>query len=369
MSTPQKVAVGRRYRRAVRVVPRFLALVVLAYAVALVAYFGKYRVRPRHHHAPDLPAVLREGEIETSSARRLLCSAAPLRYDAEAGAGAGGAAEARGAGGFSSSSSSAGGGDDGRRTRRLRTRRLDVLVGRLRLRRRPPDARADQARPLPRPLARVRPARGSRPPGPQRHGRARLPRRRRLRVEPRRRRPRRALPRPLRPPQRRPARARPVRGAHARRDGPRRDRFPERRPRARIDLPRDLGGRGAALQHRRAQVGTPPRGGRRRQRLGHRRGPRRTPRRARARDRPELPRKGGPDGVLPRARGVGRPRRQKRRHATDAAAFSSSRAPPPPPPPRRRRSRPRSLCSARSARAATRTTSTSRPLANPARRV
>ena len=115
MSTPQKVAVGRRYRRAVRVVPRFLALVVLAYAVALVAYFGKYRVRPRHHHAPDLPAVLREGEIETSSARRLLCSAAPLRYDAEAGAGAGGAAETRGAGGFSSSSSSAGGGgDDGR---------------------------------------------------------------------------------------------------------------------------------------------------------------------------------------------------------------------------------------------------------------
>ena len=79
MSTPQKAKLGRRYRRAVRVVPRALALVVALYAAALVAYFGKYRVRPRHHTAPDLPAVLREGEIETSSARRLLCSAEPLR--------------------------------------------------------------------------------------------------------------------------------------------------------------------------------------------------------------------------------------------------------------------------------------------------
>ena len=79
MSTPQKAAVGRRYRKAVRVVPRMLAMVVLLYALALAAYFGKYRVRARHHHAPDLPAVLREGEIETSSARRLLCSAAPVR--------------------------------------------------------------------------------------------------------------------------------------------------------------------------------------------------------------------------------------------------------------------------------------------------
>ena len=59
--------------------PRTLALVVVLYAVSLVIYFGKYRVRPRHHHAPELPAVLREGEVETSSARRLLCSAAPLR--------------------------------------------------------------------------------------------------------------------------------------------------------------------------------------------------------------------------------------------------------------------------------------------------
>ena len=79
MSTPQKAKLGRRYRRAVRVVPRALALVVALYAAALLAYFGKYRVRPRHHTAPDLPAVLREGEIETSSARRLLCSAEPLR--------------------------------------------------------------------------------------------------------------------------------------------------------------------------------------------------------------------------------------------------------------------------------------------------
>ena len=77
MSTPQKAKLGRRYRRAVRVVPRALALVVALYAAALLAYFGKYRVRPRHHTAPDLPAVLREGEIETSSARRLLCSAEP----------------------------------------------------------------------------------------------------------------------------------------------------------------------------------------------------------------------------------------------------------------------------------------------------
>ena len=87
MSTPQKAAVGRRYRKAVRVVPRMLAMVVLLYALMLAAYFGKYRVRPRHHHAPDLPAVLREGEIETSSARRLLCSAAPLRYEPRGGAG------------------------------------------------------------------------------------------------------------------------------------------------------------------------------------------------------------------------------------------------------------------------------------------
>ena len=91
MSTPQKAAVGRRYRKAVRVVPRMLAMIVLLYALALAAYFGKYRVRPRHHHAPDLPAVLREGEIETSSARRLLCSAAPLRYEPRGGSGAGGA--------------------------------------------------------------------------------------------------------------------------------------------------------------------------------------------------------------------------------------------------------------------------------------
>ena len=69
----------RRLLRAVRAVPRTLALVVVLYAVSLVIYFGKYRVRPRHHHAPELPAVLREGEVETSSARRLLCSAAPLR--------------------------------------------------------------------------------------------------------------------------------------------------------------------------------------------------------------------------------------------------------------------------------------------------
>ena len=69
----------RRLLRAVRAVPRTLALVVVLYAVSLVVYFGKYRVRPRHHHAPELPAVLREGEVETSSARRLLCSAAPLR--------------------------------------------------------------------------------------------------------------------------------------------------------------------------------------------------------------------------------------------------------------------------------------------------
>jgi hypothetical protein len=79
MTTPQKQKLGRRYRKAVRVVPRMLALVVFLYALGLAAYFGKYRVRPRHHHAPDLLAVLREGEIETSSARRLLCSAAPLR--------------------------------------------------------------------------------------------------------------------------------------------------------------------------------------------------------------------------------------------------------------------------------------------------
>ena len=85
MSTPQKMAVGRRYRKAVRVVPRMLAMFVLLYALALSAYFGKYRVRPRHHHAPDLPAVLREGEIETSSARRLLCSAAPLRWEGSVG--------------------------------------------------------------------------------------------------------------------------------------------------------------------------------------------------------------------------------------------------------------------------------------------
>ena len=93
MSTRQKAAVGRRYRKAVRVVPRMLAMVVLLYALALAAYFGKYRVRPRHHRAPSLPAVLREGEIETSSARRLLCSAAPLRYeprgDASGASGAG----------------------------------------------------------------------------------------------------------------------------------------------------------------------------------------------------------------------------------------------------------------------------------------
>ena len=95
MSTPQKAAVGRRYRKAVRVVPRMLAMVVLLYALALAAYFGKYRVRARHHHAPDLPAVLREGEIETSSARRLLCSAAPLRYKPRGGAGASGASGAR----------------------------------------------------------------------------------------------------------------------------------------------------------------------------------------------------------------------------------------------------------------------------------
>ena len=69
----------RRLLRAVRAVPRTLALVVVLYAVSLVVYFGKYRVRPRHHHAPELPAVLREGEVETSSARRLLCSAGPLR--------------------------------------------------------------------------------------------------------------------------------------------------------------------------------------------------------------------------------------------------------------------------------------------------
>ena len=69
----------RRLLRAVRAMPRTLALVVVLYAVGLVVYFGKYRVRPRHHHAPELPAVLREGEVETSSARRLLCSAGPLR--------------------------------------------------------------------------------------------------------------------------------------------------------------------------------------------------------------------------------------------------------------------------------------------------
>ena len=69
----------RRLLRAVRAVPRTLALLVMCYALGLVIYFGKYRVRPRHHHAPELPAVLREGEVETSSARRLLCSAAPLR--------------------------------------------------------------------------------------------------------------------------------------------------------------------------------------------------------------------------------------------------------------------------------------------------
>ena len=105
----------RRLLRAVRAVPRTLALVVALYAVGLVVYFGKYRVRPRHHHAPELPAVLREGEVETSSARRLLCSAAPLRdrsplfgdddgfgfgvgADGGAGAGRGGARE-RGDGG------------------------------------------------------------------------------------------------------------------------------------------------------------------------------------------------------------------------------------------------------------------------------
>ena len=64
----------RRLLRAVRAVPRTLALVVVLYAVSLVVYFGKYRVRPRHHHAPELPAVLREGEVETSSARRVPCS-------------------------------------------------------------------------------------------------------------------------------------------------------------------------------------------------------------------------------------------------------------------------------------------------------
>ena len=47
----------RRLLRAVRAMPRTLALVVVLYAVGLVVYFGKYRVRPRHHHAPELPAV------------------------------------------------------------------------------------------------------------------------------------------------------------------------------------------------------------------------------------------------------------------------------------------------------------------------
>ena len=116
MSTPQKAAVGRRYRKAVRVVPRMLAMIVLLYALALTAYFGKYRVRPRHHHAPDLPAVLREGEIETSSARRLLCSAAPLRYEPRGGSGAGGAraggaGDARGVG--SAAETRGGGWEDG----------------------------------------------------------------------------------------------------------------------------------------------------------------------------------------------------------------------------------------------------------------
>ena len=67
-----KAAVGRRYRKAVRVVPRMLAMVVLLYALMLAAYFGKYRVRPRHHHAGPARGAA-GGEIETSSARRLLC--------------------------------------------------------------------------------------------------------------------------------------------------------------------------------------------------------------------------------------------------------------------------------------------------------
>ena len=87
MSTPQKIRVGRRYKKAQRVLPRVLLSIVLVYVVGLCVYFGKYRVRPRHHTAPELPAVLREGEIEMASARRLLCSAAPLREDDE---GAGG---------------------------------------------------------------------------------------------------------------------------------------------------------------------------------------------------------------------------------------------------------------------------------------
>ena len=76
MSTPQKAKLGRRYRRAVRVVPRALALVVaLPFTALLCAYFGKYRVRPRHHTAPDLPAVLREAR--SRRARRGVCCARP----------------------------------------------------------------------------------------------------------------------------------------------------------------------------------------------------------------------------------------------------------------------------------------------------
>ena len=118
MSTPQKVAVGRRYKTANAVVPRMVTALVLCYAIGLCLYFGKYRIRPRHHHAPDLPAVLREGEIEASSARRLLCSAAVLR--AGGGLGGGGADGGGGGGaGVNDGSSyrvkgvSGGGGDNG----------------------------------------------------------------------------------------------------------------------------------------------------------------------------------------------------------------------------------------------------------------
>ena len=92
MSTPQKIRVGRRYKKAQRVLPRVLLSIVLVYVVGLCVYFGKYRVRPRHHTAPELPAVLREGEIEMASARRLLCSAAPLREDDEGAGGESGGA-------------------------------------------------------------------------------------------------------------------------------------------------------------------------------------------------------------------------------------------------------------------------------------
>ena len=227
MSTPQKVAVGRRYRRAVRVVPRFLALVVLAYAVALVAYFGKYRVRPRHHHAPDLRGAPRgrdRGELGAEAP--VLGRAAAVRR------GGGGGRRGRRENAAHGRTPAVVVVIRRRRRGRRRTRRLDVLVGRLRLRRRPPDARADQARPLPRPLARS-PRRGSRPPGPQRHGRASSS--------------------PPAPPRRTPTPPTSPRTSstttstatasrastscswctRAARWFPRRDRFPERRPRAR----------------------------------------------------------------------------------------------------------------------------------------